>query len=135
MKLAIITIIARALHVQMAKWLIAINMMESGVSEKLPAQVFFDLPLQLIVHHHYLCSESIPNETQIFIQLQATQSRVHLMVNVTRVQHIETNLGYVRVMTIAAGTYADFRSLRMTAYWEPIVNGSGITLRRLMLLR
>ena len=45
MKLAIITIIARALHVQMAKWLIAINMMESGVSEKLPAQVFFDLLL------------------------------------------------------------------------------------------
>ena len=45
MKLAIITIIARALHVLMAKWLIAINMTESGVSEKLPAQVFFDLLL------------------------------------------------------------------------------------------
>ena len=45
MKLAIITIIARALHVQMAKWLIAINLMEIGVSEKLPAQVFFDLLL------------------------------------------------------------------------------------------
>ena len=45
MKLAIITIIARALHVKMAKWLIAINIMESGVSEKLPAQVFFDLLL------------------------------------------------------------------------------------------
>ena len=43
MKLAMITIIARALHVQMAKWLIAINLMEIGVSEKLPAQVFFDL--------------------------------------------------------------------------------------------
>ena len=45
MTLAIITIIARALHVKMAKWLIAINIMESGVSEKLPAQVFFDLLL------------------------------------------------------------------------------------------
>ena len=45
MTLAIITIIARALHVKMAKWLIAINIMESGVSEKLPAQVFFDLIL------------------------------------------------------------------------------------------
>ena len=45
MKLVIITIIARALHVQMAKWSIAINLMESGVSEKLPAQVFFDLLL------------------------------------------------------------------------------------------
>ena len=45
MKLVIITIIARALHVQMAKWLIAINLMEIGVSEKLPAQVFFDLLL------------------------------------------------------------------------------------------
>ena len=45
MKLAIITIIARALHVQMAKWLVAMNMMESGVSEKLPAQVFFALLL------------------------------------------------------------------------------------------
>ena len=45
MKLAIIIIIARALHVKMAKWLIAINIMESGVSEKLPAQVFFDLLL------------------------------------------------------------------------------------------
>ena len=42
MKLAIITIIAKALHVKMVKWLIAINMMESGVGEKLPAQVFFD---------------------------------------------------------------------------------------------
>ena len=45
MKLAIITIIARALHVKMVKWLIAINMMESGEGEKLPAQVFFDLLL------------------------------------------------------------------------------------------
>ena len=45
MMLAIIIIIARALHVKMAKWLIAINIMESGVSEKLPAQVFFDLLL------------------------------------------------------------------------------------------
>ena len=45
MKLAIITIIARALHVQMAKWLIAINLMDIGVSEKLPAQVLFDLLL------------------------------------------------------------------------------------------
>ena len=45
MTLAIIIIIARALHVKMAKWLIAINIMESGVSEKLPAQVFFDLLL------------------------------------------------------------------------------------------
>ena len=52
MKLVIIKIIARALHVQMAKWLIAINMMESGVSEKLPAQVFFDLLLWLIVYHN-----------------------------------------------------------------------------------
>ena len=45
MTLAIITIIARALHVKMAKWLIAINMMESGEGEKLSAQVCFDLLL------------------------------------------------------------------------------------------
>ena len=45
MKLAIITIIAKALHVKMEKWLIAINIMESGVSEKLPAQVIFNLLL------------------------------------------------------------------------------------------
>ena len=44
-------------------------------------------------------------------------------------QLVEQDLGCVHVMTTAAGTYAEFWSHRMTAYWERIVNGSGMILK------